>query len=290
MRGARHSHPRLRPHARALAGSSSSARATSSTIAALKKRLASYRAGYRADERREIERALASGELLCVVATNALELGVDIGHLDATIHLGYPGSVASLRQQMGRAGRSGRPSVALLIAQDSPLEQHFVARPAALIDRPLEHAAIAPRNPTLLRQHLAAAAHEQPLRRRRPRRRRRRKAPRRSPSWARVAGVERRRAGGGARARELELRGETLHAPAGAAAAAKISLRDIDRKVVRVVVRSRPAAAGGGGGGGGGEGWAAGWQEEATLETMEESAAQLRAYTGAVLLHGGASY
>ena len=131
---------------------------------ALKKRLASYRAGYRADERREIERALASGELHGVVATNALELGVDIGHLDATIHLGYPGSVASLRQQMGRAGRSGRPSVALLIAQDSPLEQHFVARPAALIDRPLEHAAIAPRNPTLLRQHLAAAAHEQPLR------------------------------------------------------------------------------------------------------------------------------
>ena len=226
---------------------------------------------------------------MCVVATNALELGVDIGHLDATIHLGYPGSVASLRQQMGRAGRSGRPSVALLIAQDSPLEQHFVARPAALIDRPLEHAAIAPRNPTLLRQHLAAAAHEQPLR-----------LP--PPATAAAAAPEAeaepelgawRGGSGAAQAAVARARARAAGRDAPRArrrgSRRQISLRDIDRKVVRVVVRRgrrrlrrrrRRWRRGLGGG----------WQEEATLETMEESAAQLRAYTSAVLLHGGASY
>ena len=90
--------------------------------------------------------------------------GVDIGGLDATIHLGYPGSTASLAQQAGRAGRGGRDAVALLVAADNPMEQHLMHTPRALLERPLERTIINPANAILLRQHLQAAAHEAPLR------------------------------------------------------------------------------------------------------------------------------
>ena len=87
----------------------------------MRARVACYRAGYLKEKRRELEAALFGGELLAVVATNALELGVDIGCLSATLHLGYPGSAASLAQQAGRAGRGGKDAIALLVAQDNPL-------------------------------------------------------------------------------------------------------------------------------------------------------------------------
>ena len=119
---------------------------------------------YKKEKRRAIEAALFSGELRAVVATNALELGVDVGSLDATLHLGWPGSTASLAQQAGRAGRSGRPSFAVLVAQDNPLEQHLVECPDQILSRPLERTVIHPANATLLRHHIVSAARETPIR------------------------------------------------------------------------------------------------------------------------------
>jgi len=84
-----------------------------------------YRGGYTKQDRREIERALFSGQLLGVTATCALELGVDVGNLDVTLHMGFPGAVSSLWQQAGRAGRAGRDSVAILVCFETPVDQHF---------------------------------------------------------------------------------------------------------------------------------------------------------------------
>lgn len=130
-------------------------------------RVASYRAGYLADHRRELEETLSSGQLIGVTSTNALELGVDVGGLDATISVGYPGSIASLWQQIGRAGRrvNGRhdTSLAVLIGLDNPLDQYFMRNPEDLLDRAHEHALIDPGNLYVLKQHLACAAQELPL-------------------------------------------------------------------------------------------------------------------------------
>ncbi|KAK9842388.1 hypothetical protein WJX84_006352, partial [Apatococcus fuscideae] len=122
-----------------------------------------YRAGYSPTERREIERALFNGELSAVAATNALELGVDVGSLDVTLHLGFPGSVASLWQQAGRAGRREQPSLSIYIAFDGPLDQYFMRYPDKLFGRPIENAMVDSRNATLLEQHLTCAAAEAPV-------------------------------------------------------------------------------------------------------------------------------
>lgn len=127
-------------------------------------RIASYRAGYLAEDRRRIERQLADGELLAVASTSALELGIDIGSLDAAVLTGYPGTRASMWQQAGRAGRRNADSLAVLIAQDDPLDQYLVQHPADLFDRPPEAAVIDPANPYVLEPHLRCAARELPLR------------------------------------------------------------------------------------------------------------------------------
>ena len=131
--------------------------------AALKGRVKAYRAGFLPEERRELERALAAGDLLGVASTSALELGIDVGSLDASLIAGYPGTRASLWQQAGRAGRRSDSSLAMLVAQDDPLDQYLVQHPADLFSKPPEAAVIDPTNPYVLGPHLACAAREQPL-------------------------------------------------------------------------------------------------------------------------------
>jgi len=130
---------------------------------ALKRRVKAYRAGFLAEERRELERQLASGELLGVAATNALELGIDVGSLDAALLAGYPGTRASMWQQAGRAGRRSGPALAILVAQDDPLDQYLVNHPRDLFEKPPEAAVIDPSNPYVVGPHVACAAREQPL-------------------------------------------------------------------------------------------------------------------------------
>ena len=122
-----------------------------------------YRGGYLAEERREIEADLFSGRLRAVVATTALELGVDIGGLDACVLNGFPGTVASMWQQAGRAGREGAQSLAVLVAGDDQLDQWLLAHPDELFSRPPEPAVVNLSNPYVLLPHLACAAFEMPL-------------------------------------------------------------------------------------------------------------------------------
>jgi DEAD/DEAH box helicase domain-containing protein len=122
-----------------------------------------YRGGYLAAERREIEAALFDGSLRGVAATNALELGVDIGGLDACIINGFPGTISSFRQQIGRAGRSAQRSLAVLVAGDDALDQWYAEHPTELFRRKPEPVMINVANPFVLFPHLACAAHELPL-------------------------------------------------------------------------------------------------------------------------------
>jgi len=125
--------------------------------------VAAYRAGYLADERRELEARLADGSLGGVVATSALELGIDIGSLDAVVLNGFPGTLASMRQQVGRAGRGARRAAAVLVTGDDQLDQWYARHPRELLDRPAETAVVNPANPFVARAQIACAAHEMPL-------------------------------------------------------------------------------------------------------------------------------
>src|SRR6185295_9417367 len=122
-----------------------------------------YRGGYLPETRRRVERGLREGEILCVVATNALELGIDIGELDAVICAGYPGSVAGAFQRFGRAGRRGSSSIAVMVASSAPLDQYLARNPDHLFDRDAESARIDPQNTEILIQHLKCAAFELPF-------------------------------------------------------------------------------------------------------------------------------
>lgn len=133
------------------------------TAPELAQQVASYRAGYLAEDRRALERALAEGELRGVATTNALELGMDIAGLDAVVLAGFPGTVASFWQQAGRAGRRGQGALIVLIARDDPLDTYLVHHPAALLDKPIERVVIDPANPYVLGPQLLCAATELPL-------------------------------------------------------------------------------------------------------------------------------
>jgi DEAD/DEAH box helicase domain-containing protein len=129
----------------------------------LRGRLASYRAGYLPEERRAIEQRLFRGELLGVVSTSALELGVDIGGLDVCILVGYPGSQVQLWQRVGRVGRREHESLVVMIGMPDALDQYFLRHPDVLFGRPLERAVIDPANTAIRRAHLVCAAAEHPL-------------------------------------------------------------------------------------------------------------------------------
>jgi DEAD/DEAH box helicase domain-containing protein len=125
-------------------------------------RLSPYRAGYTPAQRREIEQKLAAGELLGVSATNALELGIDVGLLDGVVSVGFPGTVSSLRQQWGRAGRRGH-GLAMLVASEDALDQYFMREPETLLGRRVEAAILDHENHRVLDGHVRAAAFEAPL-------------------------------------------------------------------------------------------------------------------------------
>jgi DEAD/DEAH box helicase domain-containing protein len=128
----------------------------------LSDRIAPYRAGYTPQQRREIEAALAAGDLLAVSATNALELGIDVGELDAAVCVNFPGTVASLRQMWGRAGRRRR-GLAVYMAGEDALDQFFCRHPDEFLERPVEAAILDHRSEQIRMQHLVAAAYEAPL-------------------------------------------------------------------------------------------------------------------------------
>jgi len=122
-----------------------------------------YRSGYLPQARRAIEHALRNGEQEIVFATSALELGVDIGGVEAVVMVGYPGSVASTHQRLGRAGRRGQTSLGLIVTSSDPLNQYIAHHPEFILDRPPEAVIINPDNPIILLQHLECAAYEKPF-------------------------------------------------------------------------------------------------------------------------------
>ena len=128
-----------------------------------RKTVSSYRAGFLPAERRKIEKAFFEGDLMGVVSTSAMEVGIDVGGLDACILVGYPGSLISLYQRMGRVGRGGKEAAIFLIAMPDALDQYFVQHPDKLLNRPIEEVVLDPENPHIIPPHLLCAAREVPL-------------------------------------------------------------------------------------------------------------------------------
>jgi DEAD/DEAH box helicase domain-containing protein len=129
----------------------------------LAEKLSPYRGGYLPEERRAIERRLFDGELRGVISTNALELGIDVGSLDAAVLVGFPNTIASTWQQAGRAGRSRSPALAVVVAYDDPIDQYLMRHPEHFFAQSPESAVLDPENPYVLASHLACAAYELPL-------------------------------------------------------------------------------------------------------------------------------
>ena len=214
------------------------------------KRIMAYRAGYLPEERRAIERGIRTGEIAGVVSTNALELGIDIGGLDAVIIGGYPGTVISVWQQAGRAGRGAKPALVFVVGQGDPLDQYFLRHPEELLTRPQEHAIINPQNESILLRQLLCAASEFPL-----------NARDLELFGARPEMVQ-----------TLEESGLVAKTPVGlvysgiAAPVEVVSLNNLSDRTIRIEVEGK------------------------TLETMDYERALREAYPGAVILHQGETY
>ena len=125
--------------------------------------ISSYRAGFMPEERRDIERKLASGELMGVVSTSALEMGIDIGYLDICLLVGYPGTIINTWQRGGRVGRAGQESLVILVAKPDALDQYFMKHPDDFFGRSYEAAILDPHNPYVVKSHLPCAASENPI-------------------------------------------------------------------------------------------------------------------------------
>ncbi len=136
---------------------------TLSRLGSMKEKLTAYRAGFLPEERRVLEERLASGELMGVVSTSALELGIDIGSLDICILVGYPGSIMSTWQRGGRVGRRQRDCLIIMIAQEDSLDQHFIQHPEDFFERKVEDAVLNPHNEVISRRHILCAAAESPI-------------------------------------------------------------------------------------------------------------------------------
>ncbi|TRO57020.1 DUF1998 domain-containing protein, partial [Candidatus Bathyarchaeota archaeon] len=135
----------------------------SGTKDGVEKFIRGYRSGYLPEQRRQIEEGIRNGDIRIVTATNALELGIDVGGMGAVILVGYPGTIAATRQQVGRAGRGAQESLAILIATPDPIDQFFANNPQYLLDRPSEEALINPDNTLILLSHIQCAAFELPF-------------------------------------------------------------------------------------------------------------------------------
>jgi len=129
----------------------------------LRNKISSYRAGFMPQERRQIEQALARGDLLGVISTSALEMGIDIGYLDICLLVGYPGTIITTWQRGGRVGRSGRESLVIIMAKPDALDQYFMKHPEDFFKRTFEAAVLDPNNPCVVDAHLPCAAAEEPL-------------------------------------------------------------------------------------------------------------------------------
>ncbi len=215
-------------------------------------RISAYRAGYLPEERRVIEQRMASGELLAVVSTSALELGIDIGNLDVCILVGYPGSIMATLQRGGRVGRKGQESVVFLLAGEDALDQYFVHNPEQFFSRPPESAMLNPANPVILGRHLECAASEMPL-----------KA---QESWLAEAGVA-------CVVREMEQEGRLLQEAKGRSwvAARKRPHRDVNLR-------------------GSGASFQIVDPEGAVIGSVDAHQAFRETHAGAVYLHRGRSY
>jgi DEAD/DEAH box helicase domain-containing protein len=211
----------------------------------------SYRSGYTPKERRQIESAIFKGKLLGLAATNAMELGVDIGGLDAVVMNGYPGSISSFWQQAGRAGRGTREGLAIMIAQDDPLEQFLVIEPHRILEANSDSVAINPFNKQILAQHLKCAAFERPI----------------SPSELEAFGPTSFEVAEGLdRAGELQYTRGMFYYPAHESPASRVNIRGSSNEMVTLLCEGKE------------------------LGVMEQWRAMQFAHEGAVYLHRGASY
>ncbi len=211
----------------------------------------SYRAGYTPKERRQIEKSLFKGELRGLVATNAMELGVDVGGLDVVVMNGYPGTVSSFWQQSGRAGRGPNPGLAIMVARDDPLEQFLIRNPEQILDRAVESVALDPENPTILTDQLRCAAHERPL----------------GVSEIELFGESALELAEGLdRAGDLRFQGGRFYYPAHESPARNVNIRSAGGSAVTLMIGSE------------------------ALGSMERSRALQNAHAGAVYLHRGQSY
>ena len=231
-----------------------SRRRLAETSVALARKIKPYRAGYLPEDRRQIERELFNGELLGVVATTALELGINIGDLEATVLTGYPGSIASTWQQAGRSGRSKNRSLSFLIGLDNPLDQYFMRHPESFFDQNFENALVNPDNSYILRAHLLCAAWELPL----------------SSGDEKVFGdaLSQERAGLVGQGILRERRGRWYLSPSIAYPAQSINIRSTSGENYALIDASTGSL----------------------LETIEASVALFQVHPGAIYIHQGESY